>query len=759
MTTLSSQQSFQFRVTGVTGSSFQGQTEQNVRKRIEKILYLETPPDDAVLLSYVGSTELSPDTNLFIGDRSDTLYANSRTGKVQEFIGSVQPVYVKNSNFLVTQVFNEAESGDIPLYYKHVLPLTIVAESVRIYDKNFDPVSVDKYKLVVQQEYDENTGLPQLDGLNNPIYTEYHLYNDLESSYNRVTGEYTVYFIQYTITSGTTDLTVTELLSNELAYREATFEDIWSLTLDLKPWTQAYLWNSTSMSLVLPESNNYSIRYEESKRISVKSPVAIDDVHPWFPRVINTKVVTNYGSASTVYSIPEFETQAFNPLEPYKVAVRQLCRKIDDHLVKLPHEDLQSGTLFSYFYMVFEYNDTVVYAVTNDPYSAGTEYRNFDYQTVLDSDGNTILWSSDQLLGLDSLAGIVHVSFDIDDDYEILATYSYKERYYEVTTINMNPIFDQLAHNEIRALYIVPTTPANGNEGIQTESIRWVRVSPSGKIIATNQNGDGNNENLDLDIALTSAAGYKLQGIIGMHYNWRATCTLSGRQEIIFSQELSVNSTEGFPRSGWIRFEEESTGVIRYAKFVDKTDTILVLSSNQDDMAYEATGLFVADGTTIELVNFVDERTTLSNRAYQYETEHVSSGLYPSVYSRYFLLAEMSVNPPHSHQDAVRIDVRKDGGGIDTDKYEEAKLQNPQIQWVSNFGNYNGQIYPGNAVIVVKLPVSILNEFTELEIKRIVEMNVPLGVKPLIRYYGYQPNVTFVGPEEINTYALSRLGE
>jgi len=750
MTALSSQQSFQFRVTGVSGNYFQSQTEQNVRKRVERILYLEQPPDDAVLLSYVGSKELSPDNNLFLGDRSDSLYANSRTGKVQEFIGHNQPVYVRNSNFLVTQVFNEAESEDIPLYYRHTLPLTIVAESVRVYDQNFDPVSIDKYKLIIQPQYNETTGVPSVDDDGNTIYAEYHLYNNLGSSYDRVTGGYTVYFVQYTDASGSTDITITKLLGNELAYKEATFEDIWDLTLDLKPWIKAYLWDPIAMSISLPISGDYAIRYEENKRMSVKQPVAMDDIHPWFPRVVNSKIITGYGLYTMTYSIPEFENQAFNPLEPYKISARQSCRKIDDYLVKLPHEDIQSGVLFSYFDIIFERDGVIEYAVTNDPYKDGTGYRDFDNQIVLDSNNDAIEWSSSALLGLDSLSGIAHVSFKVDDAYDILATYSYKEQYYEVTSINMNPVFDQNAHNEVRALYIVPASPPNSNETTQTESIRWVRVSPSGKIIGTNQDGTGANENLDSEVSLDTVAGIRLNGVIGMYYNWRVTCSTSSYQEVTFDHTLNVDSTNNFPRSGWIRFED-IFGVLRYAKFVDKTDTTLTLSSNQDEVAYLTSGIFVNDDTSLDLVNFIDERTTLSIRTYEYENAHIpilsfSSGIfYPTSFSRYFMLTEMSVNPSHSREDAVHIDVRENGGGIDIDKYEEAKRKNPQIQWLADMGDYNGQIYPGNAVVVIKLPITILDRFTEPEIKRIVETSIPFGIQPIVRYYGHQAEVIDIG--------------
>lgn len=745
MTAFTEQQSFQVRVTGVSGNTFQAITKQNVKKRVEKILYLENPPADAVRLSYVGSSELTPANNLFIGDRSDSLYANSRTGRIQEFRGTTSPITVRNTNFIVTQVFNQADSGSIPLYYKHVLPITIAAESVRIYDQDFNPVSLDKYKLEVQQEYDEDTGYPILPA----VYTEYHLYNNLESTYDPSTGEYDVYFVQYTDISGATEVTKTELLSNRLAYREATFEDIWYATLELKPWVRAYQWDAATLSIKMPAAGEFSVRYQENRRIKVNEPVALDDIHPWFPRIINGTLVTGYGGYTSNYRIPEFENQAFNPLEPYKLGVRVGAKKIADHLVKLQHEDLRDASessIFSYFDILFEDDSgTVVHALTNNPTKVGTEYRDFDNNRVLDSSGNIITWSSDKLLGIDQLAGFVHVSFQIDDSYQIWATYSYREYHYEITSLNMNPVFDVAVHKELRAIYMVPQSIINGNEAIQTQGVHWVKVTPSGLISSTSQNSTGGNEDISTDVSLKTADGYGINGVIGLHYSWQATTATISEQEIIPSGEINVSSTITFPYKGWIRFLDENA-YYRYSKFVGKTDTALILAPNQDEVADEPAGLIIASGTTIELVNFIDERTTLSNRNVT-EASNIPSG-YPPHYSRYFLLAELSINPPHSHNDSVRIDVRQDGGGVDPTKYETAKGLNPKIQWMTNFGDYDGQVYPGNSVIVVKLPVVLLKTYTENQLYDIVEKNVPFGVQPIIRYYGYTPNILYVGPEE-----------
>ncbi|MHA2066767.1 MAG: hypothetical protein ACXABY_20545, partial [Candidatus Thorarchaeota archaeon] len=626
MTDFTTSQSFQFRLTGVTGGSFNSRTRQNVKKRVESIIYLESPPDDAVRLAYVGSSEVSPENNLFIGDRSDSLFANSRVGNTQEFTGTNQPVTIRNKNFIITQAFNEAESGDIPLYYKHVFstaPADFLPVSVRVYDKNFEPVSTDKYKLGRTLTYSESTGAP-----NSPeVITGYHLYNNLKSSFDVTTGEYEVYYIQYTEFVDSIEATKTELLNNELAFPEATVEDIWWVTGKVKPWIDAYLVDTTGTDLLveLPTPAAYAVRYEEVDRIRVNPPAVLNDTSPWFPRVVNGSFRTGYDTYSFEYRIPEFENQAFNPIEPYKVAVRAGCSKISDSLIKLPHKEIQSGSLFSYLYLTAELEGIVQYAVTDDPAKVGDEYRDMDNNRVLDSDGDAILWSSDQLLGIDSLSGIVHVSFDVDDSYEIYATYSYREIYYELTSLNMNPVFDQLASQEVRAIYLVPESSTNNNLGQQTAAVRWVKVSPSGLIGSTNQDNSGGNGDLTEDVGLATTDGYALSGIVGLHYNWRTSATSSVYQEVIEGSNLAVSSTSNFPRSGWIRFLDSSS-VMRYAKFTDKTDTALELSATAGEVASSAGGVFVDLGTTIEMVNFVDERTTLSNRTASDEKTYLPSG-------------------------------------------------------------------------------------------------------------------------------------
>ena len=548
---------FQFRLTNVSGNSFNSHTRQNVKKRIENIIYTETLPSDAVKIAYVGSKEITPTNNLFIGDRSDSLYENARVGTIEEFVGFEQPIKINNKNFIVTQQFNQAESGNIPLYYKYEISTDyslVVDDSFVIFNKDFKKVSQDKFKVVLKMKYNETTGIPT------DTPEGYVIYNNLESSFEPNTGEYEVYFVQYTILDSVTgnDIIITELLNNQVAYREATFNDLWWVgTNSIKPWIDAYILSDNKF-IILPTSNDYSLKYIEKTRLKLEQPIGLDDESPWFLRVTNGAFTSGYDKESLRYNIPEFKNQLFMPLEPYKLAVNVSCLRVDDQLIKLPHENIKDGPLFSYIELTVSKDDVVEYAVTNNRFKDGKEYKTLDGNVVYDENGETIKWSTSSLLGVDSYSGIVHVSFNVSSEHEIKAVYSYREDYFEITSLNMNPIFDDDSRRELRAIYIVPESTSNNNIGLQTESIRWVKVSPSGKINSCNQNGSGNNENIAKEVTLLDSDAYKIEGVLGLHYNWRASSYVTSKEEVLPSGSLTIASTSSFPRSGWIRFIDET---------------------------------------------------------------------------------------------------------------------------------------------------------------------------------------------------------
>lgn len=761
---------FQFRLTNVQNQSITAQTEQNVKKRIADIVYFEQPTEDAVKLEYVGSKEITPSSVLSIADRSDRMFPNSKNNKAQEFFGYLNSssIPVQNKNFLVTQEFISSRSKDIPLYYKFEIPQNVILESITVYDQNFNKVASDKIKIVIDYVREIDTGIPSSDIEN--VY----LFNSLENSFNYDTGEYIVYYVQYTKVVDSENIIVTTLLNNSLAYQKAVFSDFWHLTPgSLKPWVRAYTFstglNETNDYLIsLPSSRKYAVKYNEVNRVRVLSPIDFSDNGPWFPRIHNGGFTYGYNGFVSKYDIPEFKEQGFSPFEPYKLCARNRCAKITDSLIKLPHEEIVFGQVYSSIYLYFEQDGVIKHGITNDVFKTGTPILNSFGNQILDSSGDTLLWDSAFLVGIDQLSGIVQVGIKVLDNYDIYASYNYKENFYIVSNLFMNPVFDQEVSKCFYPVYLVPKNNKNNNIGnnSQKASVNYLRVSKNGTIEFTTQDGEDNNPNLDFDVRLSSTDGFMIEGCLGLSYSRSASTTIQSTFPSMFETllpdiEINVTSTALFPKQGWLRCLD-SSGYFRYFKYIDKTSTSFILSDSLLEVPSEE-DIFLLTESSIEFVNFIDEHTNLSTRTGSDELSHFglnSNGIYPSVYSQYFLLAELSVNPPHKISDLSRIDVRENGGGIIEEKYNEAKQLNPEVQWLSDCDHFNGQIYPGNSVIVVKLPFTLKNDFSLSQIKSIVSENIPFGVKPLIRFYGYQPRIISITPStESATIEWEKEGE
>lgn len=755
---------FTLTITGVDDLSINFDSRQNVKKRIANILYLNNPPPDSTLLAYAGSKEVTVYNSLFIGDRSDRLYPNSRETIGNEFIYYYSPAGVQHNNILVTAKFSDSSASDIPLYFKHILDNTIQFDTIKILDKNFNDIETDQYLVEPIYEYDETNG---------SIITPYNIlsisvYNNLESTFNENTGEYEVYYVQYRDASNNT---ITVLLDNIPSYNEATIDDIWGLTGELKPWSTSYIVNqiNNSYQLTIPRSadserTKFAVRYTKNSKIYVEYPVLSSSTSLWIPRVANGSFSWKYGGEPYLYSIPEFNGQSFNPIEPYKLAARAQSTKVSNHLVKLPHEDIALGGLFQYFSMLIYKDDALEYAITEDPNLSGTRYKDFDGKYVEDSDNEIIKWSNTEILSIDRMTGIVQLSLDLKDTWTYMSTYNYKEKFYELASLNMNPIYNQDAHKEIKVIYIIPKSRSNGNSGTQKSSICYITVAPNGIIEKTNQDGNDGNPNQNFNTKIFGD-GIKIWGHKGLHYSWRATTYLTASAIIDASLSIPVESTRDFPQQGWIRIKDDN-GKWRYTKYISKTlgtsssPSFILSDDTTNEVPTPVTLTFnSAEPRIVELVNFIDEYTVTSTRNFIDENNAYDDTGFPNCYNRYFVLADMTVNPPHGVNEVVLLDTRQEGGGLLADKYEEAKQIQPEAQWYFDYIKYNGQPYPGNAAIVIKLPIELLDRFTEDQISEIINNNIPFGVKPLIRYYGYKPRILSVQAIEETGFGENYFGD
>ena len=102
-------------------------------------------------------------------------------------------------------------------------------------------------------------------------------------------------------------------------------------------------------------------------------------------------------------------------------------------------------------------------------------------------------------------------------------------------------------------------------------------------------------------------------------------------------------------------------------------------------------------------------------------------------------LAKIYVKPNSNRSDITVIDTRQRGGGLKEsisqdliDKFE------PEANYYWDIGFLDGKAYPGNSVVIVRLPKTILKEhggrFTESEVEAAVDKHIAFGSYYIIEY-------------------------
>lgn len=117
-------------------------------------------------------------------------------------------------------------------------------------------------------------------------------------------------------------------------------------------------------------------------------------------------------------------------------------------------------------------------------------------------------------------------------------------------------------------------------------------------------------------------------------------------------------------------------------------------------------------------------------------------------FGNFFILGEIVPKDSNNISDTTVIDIRKRGGGVKEKYYNEFVDIFPQIKWFYDIGNWDGQAYPGNSVVFINLPRTILKEyggnFEHNDVIQQIKKHISSGVYPLIRYYSIQPYITSV---------------
>lgn len=698
-------------------------TRRNIRSPVHDIKYKFRPLDRDAISAYVASTEISPENNLFIKDRSSYLPDNNaRIGAVTRYF-STPTITVAKKIFLLTDVFSRPslDSALKPLFFRHDLPDNISPDTVRVFDQENKEVSKTHWQVVY---------IPSLN--------RSYLFNDLESSYDPLTGRYSAYWVSYGRSSGVSIVgSRIALVSNEPAFQLATFDDLNVATGDLYPYAKAYALSLglEGYTLTVPSPGNlYALREVEEGRIVLLKPTNLDDESLWFMRVSNgswTKPYTSHmGTFTYTYNLPEFTTQLFQPYEPYKRDIDQACHLASKRLVKVPQTSLylDEDDLSTYpiDLVVWDKTETqVVYALTNDTSKNGTIFQDALGETYKSSfTDDSVRWNSDNFLSVDLKTGFIHVGIDMRDDYVVKASYYFEEKSLEYTFLDVNPVSNSALANYKVVLYLVPLSSTIGNESGRTGAIHYLLVDELGRIDFCSQDGSDGNPNLKF--TLENGNWYFEKYLVNS-----TTATIpSGATTVTISGNSSL-----WPERGTLRLYDGATGREYFFPYSSRNTTTHVFTLPLAASFYGVTTT-ISSFKTVHLASFRD-RYTVESQWLGGDVLYGPDGRY----TRYLILGEVSSIPNQAIDLLTSIDSRITGGVIAENHREEALANCPEFAWRLPEYSEFGQYFPGKATIVVKLPYSLLKTFggdwEESQLREVVNRHVASGVHVIIKYYSF----------------------
>jgi hypothetical protein len=678
-TTVTSSLGFTFKVNSVP-VTVNSDMRLNIKKRKEQVLYRTLSNRDNINLGYCISQDLSPQSNLFISDRSTFLVQNRIPAILSYTKATTAAFTLSVDQFLITNQFTTetATQPAEPLFYYHKLI-------------HFNADLTDfAYRDLLSLEFGDYL-------LKNKTITEYvttttgtnagKVYNNVENAYDNHTTEFDVTYVKYSVrytdpvTSAQTVSVYHELLDNHPIFSEATFDHIddWgNLIAGYDVYLISELPGGEQFEILLPTVDTYAYKELATSRIKILEPDAFDTNSPWYLKITNGKFLTsletgNGTSANFRYRIPEFDTQLFDPYPPYKQHREQRAVWLNYNLVKVPTSviwDLSTG--FYVDIVVRDSTNTVKYAYTNNLSKLGTLYNN----SILYTDG---------ILSVDETNGFIELADTINDDYKVLVSYVAEETTYELTTIDFNPLSNTDILNSRVVLYMVPESATTGD---LDSTVFYLLVDSLGSIQYSSQVVEG------------PAAAASTQRMLNEDF----TSAGSPVHTFYYDYTSTASGLRATQSGYYSAFMDEFS-------FIDKYTVESILTTNSFSTASGLYGGTVGSGELFKNLN--DNPKCL-------------------------VLADVYVGEAVSPEQATIMDIRTRGGGIKEENEEDAYKEQPESMW--NWDHNSRVPYPGALTFLAEVPRSILTEFggtfTLEQIRGVIEKHAALGSYACIRPYG-----------------------
>jgi len=698
-------------------------TRRNVKKPLIFPAYRGKVESYSAGLAFVGSKDITPTQNLRILHKEGSVLENSLDifRGITIFRGGTY--LAQSKSFLLTDVVADYISpAPVPLFWKHQLPsASINPDSISLVDSEYNEVDENSYRAIRISEIDENTGLVVPGS-----YEECSLFTNCKNSYNEETGEINLYYVRFEVYGQS----YFELLSPQPAFSLAGIDDVSEITGSLKWWRKKYV-VSSDLEITAPGVGTYYLTYQDEARISLVPYGKKDDTLPWFAGVTNGSFSRAIHGGFFNYDIPEFPLQDFVPIYPYKRSV-DLVQQISPGILYLPltHLRVEETSLFPLEIVIRDKDLNPLYALTTTTSKAGESYYEGGIRATRPS-GQTreyITWNTQGILGVDALNGFVLLRDQYPLSYYFETSYLYEEQTFEITTVNLNPIFGDGSTDDFHVVYIIPRGGDNIGTTDRTGSVHYLRVDSSGRILGFSQDGSDGNLNLSSFVGNNpffyswSASSKVLgEGIIG-----DSTLTLD---KSLFSLredgEVDLPGRGAFLIGSHVGVEDSILGtesfLLYYSSFIGTiTEVILTLSSPLTQI--------IPDETPVKLLSFKD----------LFSTEGVNN-------LQYLVLGEVDFSCDTRIEDLSVLDVRRNGGYIKEEYLLESVRKDPRAFWASEFASPGvGQPVPGYSAAVVKIPFTILQDyggsFTLEQIESIVTTrHLASGILPTIVLTGAIP--------------------
>jgi hypothetical protein len=469
-------------------------------------------------LAYVNVPELDPSGdagNLRIIDRSysgfpenGVLFANS----IISYPAGTGNIINDSYNFLITSEYGNATPNDgntlvalnptipiRPLWYIHRFGTDYIpdkppsgAYNIRIYDKNGDLVPDDHYKF---------------DSTVSPV----SLYTDLINTLDET----------YTLVYMSNRDEVRRLLSVEPLYTKVDTEilDDNEYTLVANPG------GDNRWLIVVPDSGiEYSIKNIGTTKIYVKHPVQVtSQTDPWYVQITNGYFKRIQDGNVYEYFLPEYSSQSWKPLYPYKLQALEKPTFIDNDMLRLKQTPLAKFNDTDELRNIRIYIRRSIDRTIHDPSttsndvnaiinSAGLNTSTAVATTALSQtapDWASIGWQELDIEDIDRNSGLVRIAglkgtmpdgsaFNEKDNAiyttdEIVACYYYIEEEYTFNKINFNPLANKAILGGGISIYLKPAK-AYGYPGIVGSSledlsftlpstVEWIRFDADENIV------------------------------------------------------------------------------------------------------------------------------------------------------------------------------------------------------------------------------------------------------------------------------------